>query len=382
MACGRSRRANRIFHRPGAHLDLKIVHRRAGHRHHESRGISEVALELYARRPGREPWPQTLKLQVNVAKLLAAVFSVFGELDVDEGRARQRNGFNSVVIGPRRVNCLVLRNCFLDGTRDQLLHLLRGCSWPLAGRHGHAHWYLRVLTLRHRATPKNAPPDDAEQRSPGDLAVLDEIAGRVIRVLDQFRIGCMRHRFAPLGKHPYFLTIPYERAAQDDNALARAQAPGHFYGVTEGLADLDDLRLGIGFPIAGDQSKYRETVRIGRSPHHRAQRNCEARRRIAEGPKSYGADHARLYLVAFVFERHFDRENAGLWVGLGRDRCHDTLQRVLYGVEHDRQSLPQPHHVETKIRHGEFRLDQMCVHHTEADGRVSHQRSAIHVAGG
>jgi hypothetical protein len=39
---------------------------------------------LHGRRAGRKAGPETLKLQVNVAELLAAVLGVFGKLDVDE----------------------------------------------------------------------------------------------------------------------------------------------------------------------------------------------------------------------------------------------------------------------------------------------------------
>ena len=63
----------------------------------------------------------------------------------------------------------------------------------------------------------------------------------------------MRHRFAPLGKFADFLAILHERAAQSDHPLACAQAAGHFYRVAEGLSDLDDLRFGIRFSIAGNK---------------------------------------------------------------------------------------------------------------------------------
>ena len=83
------------------------------------------------------------------------------------------------------MNRLVLSDCFLDGPGDQLFNFLSGCPGPFTGGHGDAHRYLRVLALRHREIPVNAPPDDAEQRSPGNLAMLDEIACRVVCVLDE-----------------------------------------------------------------------------------------------------------------------------------------------------------------------------------------------------
>src|SRR5207248_1058787 len=101
---------------------------------HEGRGIAEVALKLDGRRAAWQLRTERLKLEIDVAELLARIFDGFRKLDVDERGARERNGPDAVVVGTSRVDRLVFGDGPLDGAGNELLHLLSGSARPLTGR--------------------------------------------------------------------------------------------------------------------------------------------------------------------------------------------------------------------------------------------------------
>src|SRR5215471_1147950 len=122
----RTRRPDRFLHRPRTHLDFEIIYGRARHRHHEGGRIAEIALKLDARCAVWQLRTERLKPQIDIAELLPGIRDIFGELDVDDGDARQRNRPNAVFVGGRRVDVLIFGDRLLDGPCDELLYFLGG----------------------------------------------------------------------------------------------------------------------------------------------------------------------------------------------------------------------------------------------------------------
>src|SRR5258708_38482818 len=92
-----------------------------------------------------------------------------------------------------RVDSLVFRDGFFDGTGDQLLHFLRGSSRPLASGHGHTHRNLGILALRHRKETIDPPNDGPDERGPSDLPVLDKKPGSIANGSDALFVSDVCH---------------------------------------------------------------------------------------------------------------------------------------------------------------------------------------------
>src|SRR5215472_18823941 len=98
-----------------------------------------------------------MKPQIDIAELLPGIGDIFGELDIDDRNARERNRPNAVFVGGGRMDVLIFGDRLLDRPGDELLYFLGGRAGPPAGRDRDAHRDVWIFALGHREIPVYTP---------------------------------------------------------------------------------------------------------------------------------------------------------------------------------------------------------------------------------
>src|SRR6185312_6816777 len=148
---------------------------------HQGGGVPEVLLELDGAGPGGQI-VDGVEPPLDVVPLFGAVGDVLLERDVDDGDAGAGDGLELLDVG-------VLGQLLLDLAGDELLDLGGLGARPGADGDRHAHLDDGILGLGHPQVAVDPPEDGEDQRHPGDVEVLGEVARGVALLLHHLPIA-------------------------------------------------------------------------------------------------------------------------------------------------------------------------------------------------
>ena len=134
-------------------------------------------------------------MAASLSAMSSKILSVLGrflELDVDVGDPGAGDGTDRFDLG-------VLGDGLFDPPGHPLLDPLGVHPGPRAEDQCDAGWNVGILALRHAEVADHAPQYGAYQGDPRDLALLGEIPGGVVGLLDDGRVVQVGHERSPMA---------------------------------------------------------------------------------------------------------------------------------------------------------------------------------------